>query len=201
MPSEGRAAWSHARAQDGPCWEAWTRKVTFARQAAVWGGRPVPETRSPRACSLMPSPGNRDPRATAYSLRKSLSWRLNLSRSSAELCRPKSSGAGGSKPRGSEHIAHGLRLARRAGIPSGAHSGRRLRSWRRLWSASGSRHFPGRARLLPAERSFIEMPETDRARNWGRPSKRAGAEVTSPQKSLGLAGFFWMCPLLSRLFA
>lgn len=133
------------------------------RGAAEQSPNPV----SSRARPPMPLPGNRDPRATAYSLRKSLSWRLNLSRSSAKLCRPKSSGAGGSKPRGSEHIAHGLRLARRAGLPGGSHCGSRLRGWRRLWSASGSRHFPGRAQLLRAEWSFIEMPETDRARNGG----------------------------------
>lgn len=147
--------------------QAWLGRPGHARspsRARPRGGAgdQVPGSRSLRACSLIPIPRNRDPRATAYSLRKSLSWRLNLSRSSAELCRPKSSGAGGSKPRGSENIAHGLRLARRAGIPGGAHGGRWLRGRRRLWSASGSRHFPGRARLLRAEGSFIEMPETDK---------------------------------------
>lgn len=98
-----------------------------------------------------------------FSLRKSLSWRLNLSRSSAELRCPKSSGAGGSKPRGSENIVHGLRLARRAGFRGGAHSGRRLRGRRRLWCGSGSRHFPGRA--IAKLKAAIAEHEEVRARS------------------------------------
>lgn len=66
MPSAGRAARSHARAQDGPGWEAWPRKVTFPRQAAVWGGRPVPETRSPK--SLFPDAHPRPPRSQGHRL-------------------------------------------------------------------------------------------------------------------------------------
>lgn len=189
LPSEGQAAWWRAARSTGLA-----RRPEHARSPSPerprWGARGWPWIPTPEGLVLdppPPHPGRRHPqppafpRATAYSLRKSLSWRLNLSRSSAELRCPKSSGAGGSKPRGSENIVHGLRLARRAGFRGGAHGGRRLRGRRRLWCASGSRHFPGRARLLRAELSFLEMPEMDRARSRGRPRKRAGAEVTSPQ--------------------
>lgn len=192
------------RAQPGPAQEACPRKVTFARKAALGRGRLVPDPDPRGPIPRSPVPGNRDPpppSPPAYSLRKSLSWRLNLSRSSAELRCPKSSGAGGSKPRGSENIVHGLRLARRAGLPSGAHGGRRLGGRRRLWRASGSRHFPGRERLLPAERSFRERPETDRAQEQGAPeeARRGGSDITAEVSGFGALSRD-VGPLLSQLF-
>lgn len=117
----------------------------------------------------------------AYSLRKSLSWRFNISPSSAELRCPKSSGAWGSKPRGNENILRGLRLARRGavGFLSGPLSWRWVRGRRRLRGTSGSRHFPGRTGLLRAESSFIETPETNRDREKGASggARRGGSYV------------------------
>lgn len=107
----------------------------------------------------------------AYPLRKSLSWRFNISCSSAKLRCPKSSGAGGSKPRGGKDILRGLRLGRRRalGFLGSAGGWRQIRGRRGLRGSRGSRHFPGRTGLSGAESNFIETPEPKHRQGEGAP--------------------------------
>lgn len=148
--------------------------------------RPQPdrtETRSPSTRGHVPGPRPRargDSRGPAYSLRKSLSWRLSVSRSSAELCRPQPSGARGARPRGGEDMLRGLRRAGRRAVGSlgWPRGGRRVRGRRRLGGAGGGRHFPGRAGFFESNRALLKRRKQTRTQVRGRPAGRGGAEVT-----------------------